>query len=64
MFQTYLKKYNRENSVVFIIKQYEEPEAFTSKFPSWDADLWGGLENYDSIKEKLKEKNNEIEDDE
>lgn len=53
--QKYLKKKQRESTVVFIIKQGEEPEAFTSLFPSWSEDAWNEVESYQSVKNRFQQ---------
>lgn len=64
--QRYLHKVDRDDTVIVAIDQGEEPESFTSLFPSWDPDLWETLTSYSDMKERLEEQNNAIgdEDDE
>ncbi|KRT78520.1 hypothetical protein AMK59_6774, partial [Oryctes borbonicus] len=51
--QRFLKKKNRLSTVVFTIKQGEEPEAFTSLFSSWDDGYWNDVESYESVKSRF-----------
>lgn len=43
-FQEYLKSdptdRSHELTLIFIVKQGDEPASFTSLFPSWDPSLW------------------------
>ncbi|KAJ8934876.1 hypothetical protein NQ314_013152 [Rhamnusium bicolor] len=38
-----LKRHGREDVPVIVVNQGEEPEEFTSLFPSWDAEFWDNL---------------------
>lgn len=58
-----MAKNDREDAVVMVIHQGEEPEAFTSLFPSWDPDLWETLTTYSDVKARIEEWNSRIEDD-
>lgn len=61
-FQKYLKKTDREDAVVMVITQGEEPESFTSLFNSWDPDLWETLTTYSDVKSRIEQWNNAIAD--
>jgi len=60
----FLKRHYREDAVVITVKQGEEPDTFTSVFPSWDSALQGSSSaaGYENIKQKLKDDNKAIED--
>ncbi|GJQ68568.1 hypothetical protein Trydic_g14415 [Trypoxylus dichotomus] len=51
--QQFLKKKEKESTVVLTIKQGQEPDAFTSLFPSWDDSVWNEVESYESIRSRF-----------
>lgn len=56
----HLKKYGRDDTSITTVTQGQEPETFTSIFPSWNPDFWDSLDSYDDIKAKIAEDNNAI----
>lgn len=62
--QKYLQKVDRDDTVIIAIDQGDEPESFTSLFPSWDPDLWETLTTYSDLKARIEQENNAIGDQE
>lgn len=51
--QKYIEKYHRNHYVTLVVKQGHEPEAFTSVFDSWNADLWDTTPTYEQAKARF-----------
>jgi gelsolin len=56
----HLKKFAREGTTISPISQGQEPESFTSVFPSWNPDFWDTLTSYDDIKAQIAEENSAL----
>lgn len=46
-----------ELTLIFTLKQGDEPLSFTSLFPSWDPSLWESLPSYEDLKSQVSAKN-------
>ncbi|KAJ9583648.1 hypothetical protein L9F63_022014, partial [Diploptera punctata] len=48
---------SHELTLIFTLKQGDEPMSFTSLFPSWDPSLWESLPSYEDLKNQVAARN-------